>query len=169
MIKCKECTAVNPEGTLFCAECGAFMVELDPNSTAVLPFSDFIHRAPPTPIDGAATAQPATHVTQLTIVIPSSRQRLAIEAKGEIRVGRSDPDTGLFPELDTTQFDGASKGVSRLHAKISIDEHGISLIDLNSTNGTLLNMFRLPPQEPYPIHDGDEIRFGDLLIHVFFD
>lgn len=168
MIKCKECTALNAEGSLFCVECGAFVVEMDPNSTAVLPFSDFIHRPPPAPVDRTAV-QTAFTVNQLTVVIPGSRRRLMLEAEEEIHVGRSDPDTGHFPELDLTQFEGASKGVSRLHAKITVDELGVSLTDLNSTNGTLLNMYRLPPEEPYPLQDGDEIRFGDLLIHIFFD
>lgn len=111
----------------------------------------------------------AVAVERLTVVIPSSRQRLMLEAMDEIRIGRSDPDTGHFPELDLTAFEGASKGVSRLHAQITLDETGVSLTDLNSTNGTLLNMYRLPPNERYPLQDGDEIRFGDLLIHIFFD
>lgn len=170
MIKCKECTAKNVEGSLFCIECGAFIVELDPNSTAVLPFSDFIHRAPLTLDKLEASAKPPSTVDQITIVIPSSRRRLKIAAQGDIRVGRADPDTQLYPELDLTPFEGADKGVSRLHATIRTDEEsGILLIDLNSTNGTLLNMYRLPPEEPYPLSDGDEIRFGDLLIHIFFD
>jgi pSer/pThr/pTyr-binding forkhead associated (FHA) protein len=43
------------------------------------------------------------------------------------------------------------------------------LIDLESTNGTLLNNYRLSPHEPYPLHSGDEIRFGDLLVHLFLN
>jgi pSer/pThr/pTyr-binding forkhead associated (FHA) protein len=169
MIKCRECTAQNVSGALFCIECGAFIAELDESSTAVLPFSDFIHRAPPsTEITTTAHLQ-AESVDQITIVIPSSRQRLKLAAQGDIQVGRANPDLDLFPELDLTPFEGAEKGVSRLHAMIRNGEKGISLIDLNSTNGTLLNMFRLPPEEAYPLHDGDEIRFGDLLIHIFFD
>lgn len=168
MIKCNECKSPNIEGSLFCSECGAFIVDFDPNSTAVLPFSEFVHRPPPPPLKEVA-AVAVSHVQQITVVIPSSRHRLKLTMSGQIRVGRSDPQTGLFPELDLTAFGGADQGVSRLHATIQSTNQGVSIIDLNSTNGTLLNMYRLPPEEPYPIQNGDEIRFGDLLIHVFFD
>ena len=168
MILCNECKAPNIEGSLFCSECGAFIIDFDPNSTAVLPFSEFIHRAPPPRLEKDVLTI-SENVQQITIVIPSSRHRLQLSLAGQIRVGRSDPQTGLFPELDLTKFAGADRGVSRLHATIQASDQGISIIDLNSTNGTLLNMYKLPPEEPYPINNGDEIRFGDLLIHVFFD
>jgi pSer/pThr/pTyr-binding forkhead associated (FHA) protein len=85
----------------------------------------------------------------------------------ELRIGRASSE--LVPEVDLTDDDGAQKGVSRLHAKIQSVQEGLVLIDLNSTNGTLLNNHLLPPQEPYPLNSGDEIRFGDLLVHLFLN
>ena len=85
----------------------------------------------------------------------------------ELRIGRASSE--FVPEVDLTDDDGAEKGVSRLHAKIQSVQEGVVLIDLDSTNGTLLNNYRLPPNEPYPVHSGDEIRFGDLLVHLFLN
>jgi pSer/pThr/pTyr-binding forkhead associated (FHA) protein len=106
---------------------------------------------------------------QLIIFIPSTRERVTIPLNGEVRVGRADPQNRMFPELDLAPFDGAEKGVSRLHAIIRASADGVALVDLGSTNGTLLNMHRLPPKQPYPVKSGDEIRFGDLLIHLFLE
>ena len=167
MIRCKECGASNFEGSLFCAECGGFIVDFDPNSTTILPFSDFLGKPLPPPVATPATPT-IPRPTQITIFIPSSRRRVQVTMKGEMRIGRADSQSGITPELDLTKDGGAENGVSRLHAIIRSTSDGLILFDLGSTNGTLLNAYRLPPHQPYPISSGDEIRFGDLLIHVFF-
>ena len=58
--------------------------------------------------------------------------------------------------------------VSGEHAAILHLQHTY-VEDLNSTNGTILNGYRLPPDQAYPLNTGDEVRFGDLLVHLFFD
>lgn len=168
MIKCSECGASQPEGTLFCSECGGFLIESTKRTTAVLPFSEFAERPPPPPL-AAAELEPSSEIRRLTFVIPSSRRRLTVELDKEIRVGRADPKSDVVPELDLTPDNGLEKGVSRLHATIKASSRGLVLIDLGSTNGTVLNTYRLPAEQPYPLQSGDEIRFGDLLLHLFFD
>jgi pSer/pThr/pTyr-binding forkhead associated (FHA) protein len=167
MIRCIECGSNQLVGALFCTECGAFLVEqITKGKTAILPFSEFAVHAPPPPLtqEELETAVTPHHIT---IVIPSSRRRLQLELHDVINVGRA--DTESTPELDLSQDDGAEKGVSRLHARIKSVKKGIVLIDLESTNGTTLNTYRLPPNQPYPLKNGDEIRFGDLLLHIFID
>ncbi len=166
MNKCSECGASQPEGTLFCNECGGFLLLETGEITGVLPFSAFANLPPPPPLSKEALL-PADTSQHITLVVPSSRRRLKLVLQGDIRVGRASPE--LVPEIDLTDDDGAEKGISRLHAKIQSVQKGVVLIDLDSTNGTLLNNYRLPPQKPYPLHSGDEIRFGDLLVHIFFN
>jgi hypothetical protein len=168
MIKCTDCGATQFEGTLFCEECGNFLLQADPQSTAVLPFSEFAHRPPPPPLK-LERLETAHTQKAITFVIPSSRRRIKLRLNEEVRVGRSDSASGLTPELDLTQDGGAENGVSRIHATFKLVKQGIVLIDLGSTNGTLLNTYRLPPDQPYPVKSGDEIRFGDLLVHLFFE
>jgi hypothetical protein len=164
MIKCTECGSSQEEGALFCSECGGFLLMETGKITAVLPFSEFADRLPPPPLSTEALA-PATVVLNITLVVPSSRRRFKLAVQNEVQIGRSSSE--LIPEVDLTDDDGAEKGVSRLHAKIQAVQDGLVLIDLGSTNGTLLNNYRLPPNEPYPLKSGDEVRFGDLLIHLF--
>ena len=52
--------------------------------------------------------------------------------------------------------------ISRMHARIELENDQLVLSDLNSTNGVYLNGLRLRPNERRIIEAGDEIRFGSL-------
>lgn len=54
--------------------------------------------------------------------------------------------------------------VSRNHARILSGPEGCQIEDLGSANKTLLNGEELPPNEPRPLIEGDEIRIGDYSI-----
>ncbi|MCI0398077.1 MAG: FHA domain-containing protein [Chloroflexi bacterium] len=168
MIRCRECGSAEPEGALFCSECGNPLVESKNQSTAQLPFSDNLTDPLPPSLLGQDLGA-ITDARKVMFVIPSSGRRVTLELLEEIRVGRADPTKSVIPELDLTDDKGAEFGVSRMHASIQISNRGVVLVDLGSTNGTLLNNYRLPPDLPYPLHNGDEIRFGRLLVHVFFE
>jgi pSer/pThr/pTyr-binding forkhead associated (FHA) protein len=166
MNKCSDCGASQEEGALFCSECGGFLLVEAGENTAVLPFSEFAGRPPPPPLTEEVLT-PVDKPKEILLVVPSSRRRFKLVVQDELRIGRASSD--LVPEINLTDDEGAEKGVSRLHAKIQAVQEGIVLIDLGSTNGTLLNNYRLPPNEPYPLQSGDEIRFGDLLVHLFLE
>lgn len=168
MITCKECATTEPEGTLFCSECGHSFIKTNEQSTAQLPFADSSDDPLPPSLLGQEL-DPVLEARQVTFVIPSSGRRISLNLQKDIQIGRSDPDQDIQPALDLTKDNGAEYGVSRLHAVIQVSHRGVALVDLNSTNGTLLNNYRLPPELPYPLHNGDEIRFGRLLTHIFFD
>ncbi|NJN17137.1 MAG: FHA domain-containing protein [Oscillochloris sp.] len=55
----------------------------------------------------------------------------------------------------------ASGLASRRHAEIRYDGTGYTVVDLQSSNGTLLNGLRLPPLQPQPLRPGDQITIGD--------
>lgn len=168
MIKCSECGSNEMEGALFCSECGKALLKTRESSTAQLPFSDSLTDPVPPSLLGQDFGA-VSEAKRVMFVIPSSGRRLILDLTDEIRVGRKDETRQLLPELDLTKDRGSDFGVSRLHASIQTSNRGVVLIDLGSTNGTLLNNYRLPPDLPYPLHNGDEIRFGRLLVHVFFE
>lgn len=168
MTKCRECGSSEYEGALFCNECGASLMRGGEQATAQLPFSNTLRNPSPPSLLGQELG-PVLEAKQVTFVIPSSGRRISLGLQDEIRIGRADPSKNFDPELDLTADNGAEYGVSRLHAAIQSSHRGVALVDLDSTNGTLLNNYRLPPDLPYPLHNGDEIRFGRLLIHVFFE
>ncbi|MDJ0655968.1 MAG: EAL domain-containing protein [Xanthomonadales bacterium] len=77
-----------------------------------------------------------------------SLQRIRV-TQFPFRIGRQ---TGLSLELD-------SSGISRLHAEIDQDSGGLTLTDLDSTNGTFVN--RQPVNGRQRIRSGDILHFAD--------
>src|SRR5688572_16219075 len=59
--------------------------------------------------------------------------------------------------------------VSRLHARLELDHEQITLIDLNSTNGTYVNGERITPAQPRRLRAGDKIDFGHACTVEFDD
>ena len=89
--------------------------------------------------------------------------------KDENLIGRRDPMSNIFPEVDLSKFDPQTK-ISRRHAKIWRDGTAFMLEDLGSSNGTMIegathNVFRLPAHQPYKLSSGDRIKIGDTRLH----
>ncbi|RQM18047.1 hypothetical protein DD237_000383 [Peronospora effusa] len=54
--------------------------------------------------------------------------------------------------------------ISRKHAAVIHDnEGGIYMVDLMSRHGTYVGRKKIPPHDPYLLHDGDVIRFGQSV------
>ncbi len=56
--------------------------------------------------------------------------------------------------------------VSGQHAEVRPEGGGYGLVDLGSTNGTLLNGLPIPAHTPQPLHNGDVISIGGIAISV---
>lgn len=80
--------------------------------------------------------------------------------RAEIIVGREDPVSNIFPEVDLTPHGGEAGGVSRQHAKITTSGGQWMITDLNSTNYTRVNGDRLEPNVATPLPDGAKVQFG---------
>ncbi len=89
--------------------------------------------------------------------------------KNENLVGRRDPMSNIFPEVDLSRYDPQTK-ISRRHARIWRDGATFLVEDLGSSNGTVLvagasDSVRLQPHQPYTLGHGDRIRLGDTTLH----
>jgi serine/threonine protein kinase len=79
-----------------------------------------------------------------------------------LRIGRRDPRQNHYPELDLAEHD---RGIaSRNHALINRDTGGYTLMDLGSTNGTILNGTVIPARTPQRLRSGDRIKFGEVEV-----
>ncbi len=85
---------------------------------------------------------------------------------GNNLVGRWDPETGSFPEVDLDADDPEAK-ISRKHALIRIDGGKITIEDIGSLNGTYVNRQpRLSPGAPAELKSGDEVIIGKTFLKL---
>jgi len=80
------------------------------------------------------------------------RNRKFLLAEGDNLIGRS-PEAAVWLDL---------AGVSREHARITIDQLTATLIDLGSRNGTFRGGVRITT--PAALSDGDDIQLGPVLL-----
>ncbi len=97
-----------------------------------------------------------------SLYFPDSGQVLEIQRTGEHTVGRRHQAQALVPDLDLTNYNAYQNGLSKLHARINIEDESAELIDMHSGNGTFLNGRRLQPETPAPLAHGDLLMFGKL-------
>ena len=86
--------------------------------------------------------------------------------KDEMVIGRIDPDSGLYPDLDLEDQDDGY--VSRRHAIVRLRDGVVSVEDLGGDNGTIVQNRRIPPNKPFPLQEGQLLRVGKvgLLLKV---
>jgi len=89
--------------------------------------------------------------------------------KEENLVGRRDPMSNIFPEVDLSKYDPQTK-ISRRHARIWREGGQYMVEDLGSSNGTVVasqiaDSFRLVPLKPHVLSHGDKIKIGDTTLH----
>ena len=97
-------------------------------------------------------------------MVVASGAEIPLPAVAEILIGREDPVSGIYPEVDLTPHGGDEGGVSRKHARISVDGGSYFIEDLDSTNLTFVNRQKLAPKTRHPLNDGDEIRCGRVAL-----
>jgi len=163
IIKCRNC-GYEGEGPSdeFCHLCGTAL-EVAPEVQGPQPPSVASVEHEPSPSQSSAPA-PAPAVPAIKaklVVIQTGRvgQEFAI-TKDSVDIGRLDPDSGVWPDIDLTQDDPGTQ-VSRKHARIVFRDGKYFIEDLGSTNGTFVNKGpRLAPGMPQQLRSGDEIIMG---------
>lgn len=168
LIRCPNCRTLNQAGVERCSRCGLRLAtatgpdelrQCPACGRAVLPgdvYCDYCGRRLPPPAQARFTIR------------SQGAELLLPRVKKELLIGRVDPATGTFPDIDLRRYDGRTKGVSRLHARLLQREGGYYLEDLESLNHTYVNRRRADPGQPHQLRDGDEVRLGRLrlVFHV---
>jgi FHA domain len=192
MIRCSECGHENMDGLEYCDACGAKLPAVTPAAAEPAPAPTAAAEEPstsvsapaspvatasaettvpevtPIPVSAPAAPTPATAVIQnakLTIVRGGTVGKVFPLQPGDNLVGRWDPDSGAFPEVDLETDDPEAR-ISRKHALIRVSD-SVTVEDIGSLNGTFVNRGRrLDPGSPAVLKDGDEIIVGKTFFKV---
>ena len=149
---CSRCFARNVSGETFCKVCG------DELPLAVVN------------LDLGVTRRVDVSSLKATLLVHGDEDvegDVAIVLDKDITlVGRTSAADNVRPDVDLTPFDG-DHFVSRRHAFILKRQGAIVLEDLDSVNGTFVNVTKqIAPHVLTPLHDGDEITFGQTRCTV---
>lgn len=138
---CSACQAVYAAGDSFCEFCGQ-------------------------PLYVGQHASPATASGGVAVVCLILQNGVRIKLNDEAHwVGRADPASKWYPQVDLSPHDGLAGGVSRRHASLTWVD-GTLYVEDSSSNGTLLNGARLVPGQRVPLQSGDELMFGRIYARV---
>jgi pSer/pThr/pTyr-binding forkhead associated (FHA) protein len=117
----------------------------------------------PTPSYGTPTR---ANLAPAKLIITGSGAILALPNASQAVIGRADPVSKFFPEIDLGPYGALDHGVGRRHARLFLLNNQIMIEDLDSTNGTSLNGARLGPRQPRALKHGDTISIGRLALHL---
>lgn len=118
------------------------------------------------PIAAASASLRAARATARLVVAGTTELDATFVLNKETNlVGRTDPQSNIFPDIDLSKFDPETK-ISRRHARIWREGETFLVEDLGSVNGTVVNdAVRLGPRQPRPLANGDRLRLGETTLH----
>ena len=191
-VTCPQCGASAIPGEAFCDNCGAplnaparpvaqapapvYSAGVPPQPSYPPPQPSNYAPAPAQPYPPAAPAQPyapppaapvappRTTLAPAQLTVVASGAALPLPATAQAIVGRGDPVSNFFPDLDLGPHGALDNGVGRRHLRVFLQGGQVLIEDLDSTNGTVLNGQKLAPRQPQPLRDGDQISAGKLLL-----
>src|SRR5437870_3087279 len=145
MVFCGFCGGRIAGDDVFCAHCGA--------------------RQPLAGGGPSAALRPARPTVKLVVAGTTELDASFLLQKDSNLLGRTDPQSNIFPEVDLSRFDPQTK-VSRRHARIWREGENFMVEDLGSVNGTVVNdTIHLAPRQPHALDSGDRIRIGETTLH----
>lgn len=144
-VYCGFCGGRIAADDIFCAHCGA--------------------RQPMAGVGSSAILRAARPTAKLVVAGTTELDASFVLQKDNNLLGRTDPHSNVFPEIDLSRFDPETK-VSRRHARIWREGETFLVEDLGSVNGTVINdSVRLAPRQPRVLDSGDKLRLGETTLH----
>jgi hypothetical protein len=166
-IKCPFCHATHVVNTVFCSECGNYLLHDDHRKTDPLETDEIGWVGDKTNNSRqVSTSHARVRPIAIQLKIGPGKRELEVGLDKVIHIGRVDPTTTVFPEVDLTEDGSLAKSVSRRHARILRQDDTVVLEDLGSINGTFINGKRLDPYMPEMLKDGDKVQLGKMPIDI---
>jgi predicted amidophosphoribosyltransferase len=192
LVICPSCGAENLPNSAFCSNCGLSMELPVPaeelEETEIVEYEEPKEELPAV-VEGAeevieaeieeieeeeVEAPAAAPIDETDAPPPTGQPRFVVRdtgaeiplpaGEGDFIIGREDPVSNVFPAIDLNPHEGENYGVSRRHAKLTVEAGMAFIEDLDSTNFTFVNRKKLVPNTPTALSNGDEVRLGKLVM-----
>ncbi len=163
MRTCPECQHENPDDAMKCGGCGRRLWDEDTvEATMIQKLPEGFQKQAIKSGWGTSTFEPSH---QVIIHVRDTQEPIFVRpTSGDFVLGRVDDAYSL----NLTPYGALEKGVSRTHAALRQGDEMIFIVDLGSTNGTFLNEQQLAPHQPRVLRSGDQVRLGQLVLHIYF-
>jgi hypothetical protein len=165
---CPVCKKKNDAFAAVCIFCGASM-EFGVRDTSTTtrritenetPFSEIAEQA-----YIRSLAMPEMGIALYTI---GSTAPIAVRDDQEFILGRGLRNIKAEKLVDLTPFGGEENGVSHRHAMICRTDNRYEIVDLDSTNGTVLDTKRILSNVHYPLPSGSRLRLGKMVLYAIY-
>ena len=165
MINCPTCRNDNAEGSIFCIECGAKLI--DGNGLVTQHIKIPTKEMQQIPVTPASNKIPTANSNAWgTLHLMETGQVLPLQDRVEFTLGRVSEGQPIMPDIDLSVYKAYAGGVSRLHAVIKREGQRVIVMDLGSSNGTYVNGKRLNPNVEQVVKHGDVITLGKLKMQI---
>lgn len=162
-IICPNCGHDEEDSALFCTQCNTKLVDEEGQSTLA--------------VDSARLAGVSADQERSIEAIEAKGARVSLHLLGSGRIlpllgndefilGRVSEGQSILPDVDLEPFHAYEAGVSRLHALVKVHKSQVSITDLGSSNGTLVNNMSISPHVQHSLNHKDVIRLGKLDIQT---
>ncbi len=167
MHQCPYCGDTYRSGMLFCEECGQQLTQGGKDETLIPRRKQTTRLMPKESFMGRVLTRDEYDTVRL--YVQNAELPIIFEPCVHTRIGRVDQSSDDRPDIDLTVYGAREKGVSRLHAAIECHDDAPVVVDLDSTNGVTVNGEVLPRGASHVLHEGDEVQFGRLVLHIYFE
>ncbi len=175
MITCSFCQATHVDNTLFCNECGTYLLEEETRDTFELEEEENNKSEQPKSNGKKSPHKSLTDILSspdepipptLRLKIGSQNREIELTLDRIVYLGRVDPVANVYPEVDLTNDNAQEYGVSRQHVRLLPRDTGVFIEDQGTVNGSFLNGLKLTPYLAEALSDGDTLRLGRLEIEI---
>lgn len=168
MITCPSCYNQELVGALFCSVCGTQLTYQSRSPTETVQYPEQ-SSSPDSLAETRAIDEPSETKSKVSLQIVKTSQKIHLESGADYTIGRISGTQPILPDIDLTPFRAYEEGVSRLHATIRVSNEDVSISDLGSANGTMINGFKIPPYEPRPLKNGDVVVLGKFQVEIIIN
>jgi pSer/pThr/pTyr-binding forkhead associated (FHA) protein len=165
---CPVCERKNDSNATSCVYCCASLESVAPSNVSTTRQMPSDSMEFPENVEQNFIKSLAVPEQGIALYLMNNNKPIAICEDQEFIIGRKRSEIKKGVLVDLIPFGGNEYGVSQRHAAIRRSENHYEILDLDSTNGTVLNNKRIVPNKPYLLSSGSRIRLGLLILYAIY-